>query len=382
MPSVFSNPVFLMSLAVLTGVFLGSIRVGRISLGLSGALFTGLALGLAGFRIPSEYFSWNLVIFVACVGLLASEDIVKVVRLFGIKFALLGGLVTGTGAVVTFFLGLLGAGNADPHLVAGTYTGALTSSPGLGAAMEATGGNPLVIAGYTVAYPFGVMAVVLFVQLVPVLFHIDVDRERVDLRRMIAPEMDSGRPVHESSLFSLASFAFCVSLGLALGSLKVPVPGLGNLALGSTGGTLLFSLFAGAIGRLGPFSMRMDRKVLSALRSLSLAYFLASAGLMAGPKVLIAVREHGLILIAIGIGAALISEFVGFLVGYYLWKINWVLLSGAICGAMTSTPGLGAAIDATGSEDCASGYGATYPVAIVCMVFFTTLIYRGLTLIR
>jgi putative transport protein len=126
----------------------------------------------------------------------------------------------------------------------------------------------------------------------------------------------------------------------------------------------------------------MDRKILSALRSLSLAYFLATAGLMAGPKVIVAIRDHGVVLIAIGLGSAVISELAGFVVGRYFWKINWVLLSGAICGAMTSTPGLGAAIDATGSEDCASGYGATYPVAIVCMVLFTTLIYRGLALLQ
>lgn len=380
MPSVFSNPVFLMSLAVLTGVFLGKIRVGRISLGLSGALFTGLALGLAGFRIPGEYFSWNLVMFVVCVGLLASEDIVKVVRLFGLRFALLGILVTGMGALVTYLLGILAGGTADPFLVAGTYTGALTSSPGLGAALEATGGNPLVIAGYTVAYPFGVMAVVLFVQLAPVIFGIDVEHEREQLRRLIRPDAAQEEAAEESGLFSLASFACCVALGIALGTLKVPVPGLGSISLGSTGGALLFSLFAGALGRLGPFSMRMDRKVLSALRSLSLAYFLASAGLMAGPKVVIAIRDHGLVLIAIGIGAALAAELAGFFVGRYLLKINWVLLAGAICGAMTSTPGLGAAIDATGTEECASGYGATYPVAIVCMVLFTTLIYKGLVL--
>jgi len=62
--------------------------------------------------------------------------------------------------------------------------------------------------------------------------------------------------------------------------------------------------------------------------------------------------------------------------GRKLWKINWIILAGAICGAMTSTPGLGAAISATDSEDCAAGYGAAYPVALFCMVIFTTLIVK------
>jgi putative transport protein len=41
---------------------------------------------------------------------------------------------------------------------------------------------------------------------------------------------------------------------------------------------------------------------------------------------------------------------------------------------MTSTPGLGAAVEATGSEDSGAGYGATYPFALLCMVLFTKLL--------
>jgi len=56
--------------------------------------------------------------------------------------------------------------------------------------------------------------------------------------------------------------------------------------------------------------------------------------------------------------------------------LNWVMLAGSICGGMTSTPGLGAAIDAVGSDDPASGYGAVYPFALLGMVMFTILLYR------
>ena len=99
---------------------------------------------------------------------------------------------------------------------------------------------------------------------------------------------------------------------------------------------------------------------------------------MAGPQIVAALSEHGLLLIAMGLFSALFAEAVGYLMGRRLWKMNWILLSGAICGAMTSTPGLGAAIDATGSEECAAGYGAAYPVAIVGMVLFTSLLHLGL----
>jgi putative transport protein len=52
------------------------------------------------------------------------------------------------------------------------------------------------------------------------------------------------------------------------------------------------------------------------------------------------------------------------------------MLSGAICGGMTSTPGLGASVDALGSDDPAAGYGATYPAALFGMVIFTILLHN------
>lgn len=371
------DPLLLLSLAVVSGYALGRLRFGRISLGLSGALFTGLLFGMAGGSVPREYFSWNLLVFVVAVGLLASEDIVGAVRLYGWRFPLLSLAVTFSGALVLFFSALFFGRAVDPFLVVGTYTGALTSSPGLGAALEATGGNPLVVVGYTVAYPFGVVAVVLFVQLAPILFAIDVEEERrslASLRRSKGLQV----PSEGSVGFSLVAFALSMALGSLVGAVKVPLPGLGSLSLGATGGALLVALAAGTLGRVGPLAFRMDPSILGAFRSLSLAFFLAASGLMAGPQIVAALSEHGLLLIAMGLVSALFAEAVGYFMGRRLWKMNWILLSGAICGAMTSTPGLGAAIDATGSEECAAGYGAAYPVAIVGMVLFTSLLHLGL----
>ncbi len=372
--SLLGNDIFVLSVAVLSGLALGRLRWGRVSLGVSGTLFTGLALGLLGLSVSRAFFSWNLVVFVVSVGLLAAEDVVLFLKQWGLRFVLLGVAVTATGALSTFLFALLAGGGIHPHVVAGTYVGALTSSPGLGAAVEAAGDAGLITAGYTIAYPFGVLAVVLFVQLVPVLAGIDVAGEREELKRFISAAKGDRKTPPASTAFSLASFVACVVFGMLLGSVALPVPGLGGISLGSTGGALVVSLLAGVAGRIGPLEMRMNRNVLSALRVFSLAFFLASVGLMSGPAVLEVFRCDGCALLLIGAATAVLSLAVGYLLGRRLWKLNWILLAGAICGAMTSTPGLGAAIDATGTEDCAAGYGATYPVALFCMVLFTTLL--------
>jgi putative transport protein len=81
-------------------------------------------------------------------------------------------------------------------------------------------------------------------------------------------------------------------------------------------------------------------------------------------------------LIFISFGAAFFALLTGFLIGRYVFKLNWILLAGGMCGAMTSTPGLGAAIDATGDDNVAVGYGAAYPFALFAMVVFTIILHN------
>lgn len=372
------NPVFLLSLAVASGILLGKLRIRGVGLGTSGALFTGLFMGWMGAEVPADYFIWNLLIFVTAVGLISSRDIVGVVKRYGYRFILLAVTVTGAGALATYLMALVFSDSIEPLLIGGTYTGALTSSPGLGAALEATGGNALVTVGYTIAYPFGVIAVVLAVQVIPALMKADMARERAELLQTIHGVSNADVTSKRSVPFTLMSFVICIMGGILIGSIPVPIPWLGSLSLGSTGGALLFSLFLGARGHLGPFPMRLDENVLTALRSISLAYFLAVMGVLAGPDIPAIVARHGIPLVIIGMVSAAASLAAGFVVGRGVFRLNWVLLAGAITGAMTSTPGLGAAIESTGCDECSAGYGATYPAAIFCMVLFTKLIVHAL----
>jgi len=73
---------------------------------------------------------------------------------------------------------------------------------------------------------------------------------------------------------------------------------------------------------------------------------------------------------------AILSVLFGFLLGHYVFHINWTLLSGAITGGMTSAPGLGAAIDALDCDEPAVSYGATQPLATLCMVIFSIIIHK------
>jgi putative transport protein len=447
------DPFVLMFIAVATGLLFGKVKFGKFSFGTSGALFTGLLIGwavyemgarilekgeeAAGFQaatkmlgngiIHSYFFNASLIFFVAAVGLLAAKDMGVVLKKYGKKFIILGILVTLVGAGVTYAATAVISGT-NAYEIAGVYTGALTSSPGLGAALEtaevhATGyseeyatladaekkmvlgiidksgalnlentkeltdeqkhtyiSNAVagVGVGHAIGYPFGVIIVIFAVNFFASIFKMDVEEEK---RRYTAEMAEArGMIINAKEIpttpFSIVSFTLTCAIGYLVGSIGIYMGPLGYFSLGSTGGVLIMSLVLGYIGKIGPFSFRMDPKVLSILRELCLAFFLGIVGLKYGFKTFDALFGSGISLALTSIVVGVIAMLAGFILGRYVFKLNWIMLSGAICGGMTSTPGLGAAIDALDSDDPAAGYGATYPFALLGMIIFTIVLHK------
>ena len=176
--------------------------------------------------------------------------------------------------------------------------------------------------------------------------------------------------------FDLTAFIVACLLGYTIGRLKFNLGPLGYVALGSTGGVLLTSLILGHIGKIGILHFRMDNKILGVIREISLAFFLAIIGLRYGFYAFTALSGTGIYLVITSLVVGLIAIIVGYLVGRYTFRLNWIMLAGALCGGMTSTPGLGAAIEAVGSDEPAAGYGAIYPFALLGMVIFSIILHN------
>lgn len=159
------NPFILMFVAIITGLLFGKIKFGKFSFGSSGALFSGLAIGWAAYRIAekiyagqdgaaagmkaaaqiiednggkvinSYFFTTALIIFVASIGLLAAKDLGIVIKKYGPKFIVLAVLITFVGAGATYACTAF-CKDTNAYAVTGVYTGAMTSSPGLASALE------------------------------------------------------------------------------------------------------------------------------------------------------------------------------------------------------------------------------------------------------
>lgn len=164
--TIFDNALIVLFLIVGLGLLFGSVTIKGIGLGSSGVLFVALLAGHLGLKIPGGVGSFGLALFVYCVGIGAGPRFFPALAREGGGLAKLGFVIVGAGAVAAWGLGRLFELPAD--LTAGLFAGALTSTPALAAATEGAGnGGQGVAIGYGISYPFGVIGVVLFVQLLP-----------------------------------------------------------------------------------------------------------------------------------------------------------------------------------------------------------------------
>lgn len=377
--------------------------------------------------ISHELSHLFLVLFIAAVGLMAAETLASVLRNYGVKFVSLGIIITLAGCAYSYGFSKLNP-NAKMYESAGIYTAALTSSPGLATALETTersaktlieryetldngakdkvlgvidptGGlnheNTQVLTddqkevfikesrvntgvANAIGFPFGVLVVILTVNLIPKLFRVDLEKEgknfKRELKEMTEKDLEiETKKVHRVG-FDIPAFAFACFFGFIIGGFKIPLGPLGYFSLGTTGGVLIGSLTLGHIGKLGMMTFRMNPKKLEVIKELGLSSYVGAVGLTYGEKVVAALAGDGVYSVFQVVIIAFLCMVTGFLVGKYLLNINWYMLSGAICGGMTSTPGMGAAVDAIGTNDPASGYAATYPFALICMVLFTIIL--------
>lgn len=173
MEGLLQNPAFVLFAILAAGLSLGRITFKGISLGTSGVLFVALAAGHFGLKVPEGVTALGTALFVYCVGLGAGNRFFSSLRSRGAGLVLLSLVVVGTAWCITLAgCKLLGINAA---IGAGLFAGACTSTPGLAAATEALEQHGLNTAavniGYGVVYPFGVIGVVLFVQLLPRLIH-------------------------------------------------------------------------------------------------------------------------------------------------------------------------------------------------------------------
>mgnify|MGYP001766642262 FL=1 len=164
-----AHTILIYCVVIAAGVFLGKIKIFGISLGIAFVLFAGIAVGHFGFRANTHVIEFirdfGLILFVFSIGLQVGPGFFSSFRKGGITLNLLAMMVVVLGACTAVALHFI-TGTSMPMMV-GIMSGAVTNTPGLGAAQQALlqvsggAGAPQIGLGYAVAYPFGVLGIIL-----------------------------------------------------------------------------------------------------------------------------------------------------------------------------------------------------------------------------
>ncbi|MDL0132062.1 hypothetical protein PNP59_14235, partial [Halobacterium salinarum] len=288
----------------------------------------------------------------------------------GLNFIAISVLMPTIAAILTYVWVVVVFPDASTGLIMGSFSGALTSSPGLGSAIEAL---PEAAAqqyqiGHSVGYVIGVLIIVMFQQLYPKLSGMDLDTEKQQFSEKVSDVAENANM--EVVTFSVLGFALVLATGTVLGSIPIPLGPIGVITLGTTGGVLITALVLGYLGKIGPVTMRMETTILSEIRAFTLAMFLAVVGIDAGSGLVETIAEYGVeIVVTAGLNS-IVAIIGGLVLTRVIWKMDWIHAAGGITGGHTDTKGLAAAIDATGADEVAAGYGNTYPFALLAMVIY------------
>lgn len=154
-----------------------------------------------------------------------------------------------------------------------------------------------------------------------------------DIRRFF------GDTVKAAAEFSYVSLGIGMVLGVLLGLIPIPIPGVGIVTLGIGGGPLIVALILGKLRRTGPMLWTMPLPANIVLRNFGLAMFLAAVGVNAGQPFVKTLSEAGLSMLFIGVAVLLTTVLIVLLVGHFVMKIPFDDLVGVASGA-TGNPAI------------------------------------------
>lgn len=164
---------------------------------------------------------------------------------------------------------------------------------------------------------------------------------------------------------SLLPILLGLMFGFLLGKITLPLPLVGPLSLGTTGGTLLAGLLLGARYQTGPLIWDVPSGGNRLIRDLGLALFMAAVGTSAGATFVATLKAQGLPLLFSGVAVTIIPVVVGAALGLWWLGIRFLRLLGVLVGGMTSASGLAAAGALSSTPYAAAAYATVYPLALI-----------------
>ena len=190
-PNSIAHIVALYSFVIAAGVLLGKIKFFGISLGVTFVLFVGILVGHFGFTgnpaILSFLQDFGLILFVFCIGLQVGPSFFSSFKKGGITMNLLAVGIVALNITVALVMYYALQGRVELPMMVGILCGAVTNTPGLGAANEAlqqlSYQGPEIAMGYACAYPLGVMGIILSLIVIRFICRVNLTQESEEIQR-------------------------------------------------------------------------------------------------------------------------------------------------------------------------------------------------------
>ncbi len=185
--------VLLYACVIAVGVYLGKIKIGGVSLGVTFVLFAGIVAGHIGFTAPTATLTFmqdfGLILFVFMIGLQVGPGFFSSFREGGVELNLMATAIVLLDIIIMFACYYIFFDTSNPTnlpMMIGTLYGAVTNTPGLGAANEALqsifpNGAPDIANGYACAYPLGVLGIIGATIAIRYIWGVKLDKEEEDL---------------------------------------------------------------------------------------------------------------------------------------------------------------------------------------------------------
>lgn len=361
------NSLVVLSLVIAIGKLIGNIKILGISFGVTWVLFTGILFGHLGLKVDPDLLhflkEFGLVLFVYSIGMQVGPGFFRSFRCGGMGLNCLALLVILSGVGMTLLIFRM-TGISITTMV-GVMSGAVTNTPGMGAAQQAFSdiagvSAPDIALGYAVAYPFGVIGCILaFIIIRKTLYRTSPSASAGTYQESTV----AAQSVIHSDHPNLIPIFIGIALGAFLGSIPIPIPGIPQpVKLGMAGGPLIVSIL---ISHFAPKTHATTSANLM-IREIGISLFLSCVGLEAGEHFVdTLIGGGGLKWIFYGALITVVPVMIGGFVGRYLLKTDYNTLTGVISGACTNPPALAYAEEQDlETENTSIGYAAVYPLAM------------------
>lgn len=381
--------ILYLSVAIFAGLFLGKFKFKGITLGITWVLFVGLFISALGLDLNHDMLhimkEFGLICFVTAVGIQVGPGFFRSFKSKGLTLNLLAVAIVALGVVTTIVISRLSGENLAE--MAGVYTGAITNTPGMSAAQQTItdlgiGTADTIASGYAVAYPLGVVGLIVTCLLLRPICRIDLKNEPIKEETEPHHHLPVGEkrptpPSKRSKVYLIPIFVF-IALGIVLGSIPINVGLQAPVKLGLAGGPLVVALIGSWWGvKVNWFDLDyVDSHGVWMLREVGITLFLAAVGLSAGGSFVTTIANGGYVWILYGVIITMLPELIVAIFARLVLHINYYTLMGMIGGATTDPPTLAFANNVA-PEGCKLpniGYAAVYPLTMMLRIFSAQLL--------